>query len=332
MNFTKTITGLALALISLAGAMECMWIVGTKPAPSPSENLLVGIILFLASSVFAIIVAQYYARMSTFEKIDTIAERSAERLINLTTQIEGLALYLEETPNLADEEPNAFAALSTYRHRSQGAVLLARSLSSSNDVFSSDWIGVASPATAAKIQQRFNELRARAEATSKYEELRQYIGQMGDSQSANSQQLRSKLQDLRDRLDAPAANLPQVPRIGLPGQKASEVTQVTESYTDSQQRGKIHIRLLRPLKSVIGTGKLQPEMVSPPRMTIKLVECPPELDRNDFEYRCATGTKHDFPVYMKCRTQGHQLPPGDYWFEFTAISYGTGEHHGTDEA
>ena len=64
------------------------------------------------------------------------------------------------------------------------------------------WIGVASPATAVKIQQRFNELRARAEATSKYEELRQYIAQMGDSQSANTQQLRSKLQDLRDRLDA----------------------------------------------------------------------------------------------------------------------------------
>lgn len=311
---------LSLWVICVFGSVACIWVVARGPSPSSSESLVVSVLLFVLSSISSIIVGHYYARISTSEKIDTIAERSAEKMINLTAQIDGLSAYLEENPDAADEEPNVYAAINAYKHRCQGAALLARSLSSSNDVFSRDWHGVASPVTSQKIEQRFDALKARAESTNELERLKAELSRLDDSQGELARQVHTRMQELRSRIAVPGPSLPIVPSVvSAPVvARAVEVEQISETASPTLHSGVLEVSLLRSVHSATGTGKLDPAMNAPPQVEVELVDGPESLNRSEFSCRSNTGTTFDFPVLFRSQAMGLNLPVGKYRFRYRA--------------
>lgn len=119
------------------------------------KDLLTVVFTFLSSWLLA----DWYSRKSNTEKVDTIAERSTEKMVLLSVQLIGVKNYLEDTKLEAEKESNATEALSTYRHRTQAAAILITSLANSNETFRGDWLGVVSDDMRKLMEEKHNSLK-----------------------------------------------------------------------------------------------------------------------------------------------------------------------------
>ncbi|MCX5796796.1 MAG: hypothetical protein NTY77_14975 [Elusimicrobia bacterium] len=309
--------------ICLAGAISLIVLVWMVPSQTPMVTNLLNILLFILSSLFAVIVGYYFARVSTSEKVDTIAEQSTEKMVHLSLQLQHLKSYLQETVEVAEEEShvNIMAEMNAYRHRVEAAAETAASLASSNETFRSDWLGIVSDSARGAIEKKYEKLREYLQDAETYERLKtERIA--GGTTAAEDEKLRA----VEARIEIARKQLPiqQLPFRPLVHQPAVSVEQVIKEASESHQTGTLKVKVIRPVFMATGSGKLTPPMRSVPWISHKLVSHPAELIVDNFRASPGTGTTYDFNICLKSMMFGVYLPLGEYVFEYDAGENGAG--------
>ena len=85
---------------------------------------------------------------------------------------------------------------------------------------------------------------------------------------------------------------------------------------DIVNRGILHLRLLRPVYNFTCSGHLDPNMILPPAVYVRLLESPEGMPK--YKLGAGAGTNFDFNVHLKSTDFGFYLPNGDYKFEYSA--------------
>ncbi|NOU35760.1 MAG: hypothetical protein HOO88_03170 [Kiritimatiellaceae bacterium] len=321
MNKFKDITALIILGVSLIGAIALIALAWLSPAPSSMVTNLLNIILFGLSSISAVITGYFFARSSTSEKVDTIAEQSTEKMVHLSLQLQHLKSYLQETLDVADNESaiHLAAAINAYRHRVEAAADMTASLASSNEAFRNDWLGVVSLASRKTIEKKYDKLREYLQDNETYERLKAERS-TGAVSEIDEPKVTEQLRVVEERIENAKKQLPiQQSFVRLaPPPPAVSVEQNIAGGTDSKQKGTLRVRLLRPVYRATGSGRLAPQMRSVPRISTKLVSHPPDLIAGDFRFAPGTGTNFDFHIGLKSMAFGVNLPVGDYVFEYEA--------------
>lgn len=82
------------------------------------------------------------------------------------------------------------------------------------------------------------------------------------------------------------------------------------------QYGKIACVINKPTRNFTVSGRLDPEMIGSPKVTVKLIQQP----NMDIEYYITanTGTNYDFNIHIRTRNNKDLLPIGNYVFEYRA--------------
>ena len=88
--FTITVT-----LCLFAAMFLCLWRI-TRGVATPTEALLLSVILTIVSIVISWIVANYYANYSYDENLRTFALKAAEKVTNLSNELARLSAFLQQ--------------------------------------------------------------------------------------------------------------------------------------------------------------------------------------------------------------------------------------------
>jgi hypothetical protein len=140
-------------LVGLVGGIGvCLWAIW-KGEATPTEALLLTVILTILSVLGSWFVSQYYSEYTFNKNLRTFAFKAAEKVTNLSNELDRLAVYLQQ-----DLDPDEFAspveALLARDMRIEGAVHLVHTLKSVNDGSLSDWQGVIGDELAAQKEER----------------------------------------------------------------------------------------------------------------------------------------------------------------------------------
>jgi hypothetical protein len=281
------------------------------------ENSFLTVIITILTTIASWIMSHHFASLTTAdleaktqEKIDTVASQSSEKILNLSKQLFEIQLFLEEAVDIARDQDNVMAANATFAHRSESAAKMLYLLRSSNDTFTSDWIGVVST----DVAKRIDELK---KAQSDIFRGMESVRQESRPELAPQHDAGAGLYRELTRLSEDAARLPDAirPDIRIP---AATVSQHITTSSQRHQEGILAITVLRPVFTVTGSGKLSPEMPTVPRMVARVQSTPEGQTIPEFGVHSGTGTRHDFHVHMKSKQFGQPLPPGKYVLHYTA--------------
>ncbi len=323
MNKVKIIVLCFLCGACFIGANVLVWFSNNHPTPTPTEQMLFNVLLFILSSVFAIITGYYFARITNSEKVDTIAERSTEKMVHLSLQLHHLKGFLEDTDEVAEEQQNTnlYAGLNAYHHRTVAAADMAGSLASSNEAFRSDWLGVVSDKTRKRIEEKYEALRKYMQDFETIQKLQLQTTTNVES-DGEEQEVREKLEQAEKRIESIQQSLPIQAAffrhsLRLP---AVEVEQITSKADLENNSGTLRIKVVRPVFMATGSGKLIPPMKGVPELKVQLLHWPTALSFEDFKMVPGTGTNYDFNIALKSTAYGLHLPLGEYVFNYRAIA------------
>lgn len=100
---------------------------------------------------------------------------------------------------------------------------------------------------------------------------------------------------------------------------AVSITQEVESNASSEYNcGVMRIKILRDTPVATGSGKLIPEMTSPPVLSVRLLEMPNGYPLEMMKYTAATGTNFDFNINLRAVSYREPLLRGEYVFAYEA--------------
>lgn len=320
MRFLKPLFFLAILLCSILGAIYCIHLAHSAQNPTPKESFQLGVLLFLLSSSSAVIIGYYFARISIDEKVDTIAERSTEKMVNLSVQLHALKDYLQETEFVADDEGSVELSICAYRHRLEAASIMAASLASTNETFRSDWLGVVSSRAKNTIESRFDALKQLLQDSETIERLRRQQSRT-EPESTESNDVEEQIRKLEKRIATNQQSLPLIPTSGraTPASPAVATRQeVDGDQSEEAQNGILSITILRDTYTATGSGKLSPEMSRIPKVSIQFLSGPDGYSSDDFPYHAGCGTTFDFNIALKSRVFNTPLPIGAYRFRYEA--------------
>lgn len=113
--------------------------------------------------------------------------------------------------------------------------------------------------------------------------------------------------------------LEEIREYSLAREPAVSVKQEVDNSDNTTNAGRLLISISRPVKNFTGTGRLEPNFLSSPDVSARLVESPSGAP--SVRIRANTGTTFNFNVHVHSNEQGKLLPVGDYLLEYQA-SYG----------
>ncbi|HFQ7123734.1 TPA: PIN-like domain-containing protein, partial [Pseudomonas aeruginosa] len=105
--------------------------------------------------------------------------------------------------------------------------------------------------------------------------------------------------------------------------------QSTSESTDLRNVGTLTVELRRQVRNFTVSGHLEPNIVAPPTLKVRLLNAPGELPAH--RLNAGTGTTHDFNIHIVCVDREAQLPIGSYIFEYEASCPGIGDEFHPEE-
>lgn len=319
-DIAKTVVLALVALACLGTAVFLIWFSYAGEAQGPREGLYKDIITFILSLIASIIIGHWYARLSNIEKVDTIAERSTEKMVLLSIQLEELRTYLEDSVAVAKAEQTMGGALNAYRHRTEAAAHLISSLANSNETFRGDWLGVVSNKMKATIEQKYAKLRQYFDANHTLRERHATratpSGGVSDALQPEIAAAQQTIEEIRKDLPIPPFTPPIVNK--APAVSVQQ-TQFSDA-TDTAQKGELTVDVIRSAYVVVGTGKLVPKMLAKPWMEIELLSCPEGVHTNMIKTTVGVGTNFDFNVKIGSAELNRPLVLGAYKFRYSATA------------
>jgi hypothetical protein len=136
----KKSPNLILLIGSLLGAFICLIIIANADL-TDREALLVSVVLTFVSMLGSWVASRFYAEASFNENLRTFALKAAEKVDNLSNELDRLAAYLQQ----ALEEkvyPSPHDEFVARELKIEGAIHIINTLKSVNDTSLSDWQGV----------------------------------------------------------------------------------------------------------------------------------------------------------------------------------------------
>jgi hypothetical protein len=129
-----------LVVLCALGVLACLVSIGTGDL-NARESLLLSVVLTIISIMGSWVLSRYYAETSFNENLRTFALKAAEKVDNLSKELDRLAVYLQQELDDTDYR-NAPENLMGKEYRIEGAIHMLSTLKSVNDRSLSDWQGV----------------------------------------------------------------------------------------------------------------------------------------------------------------------------------------------
>ncbi|MEX2617548.1 MAG: PIN-like domain-containing protein [Alphaproteobacteria bacterium] len=124
--------------------------------------------------------------------------------------------------------------------------------------------------------------------------------------------------------------LEEIREYSLAREPAVSVSQEVDTAGKSSNSGRLRITIARPVRNFTGTGRLEPNLSSPPGVTARLEESPDEAP--EVRVRAKTGTTFDFNIHVYSDEQDKMLPVGEYLLVYEASCGAQREDMGREEA
>lgn len=284
-------------------------------------------ILFSCSTAISWVISSWFAKKESNEKIDTIAERSFEKMAMLTLQIERAKKFLVDTIKLSQsdsEKLNANAGLLAYKHRINGTIATLDQISTSNDTFRADWLGVVSPEMKKALSAKVDAL---ATLPSLVNELSRSQGDINELTTPDSS-FGKKIEEV-ERAVTGAGRLLDELTIKPPKKEKEKVAKITQNFSDNNseliQSGTIIILVERLTFRATATAKLIPPMAELPEVSVKLTSFPEAAVSENLRYPVGVGVSSDFNIGLHSGVPGLALPFGAYVFEYSAKIASSGQ-------
>jgi hypothetical protein len=199
-----------LVIVCAIGVLVCLVAIGMWDLTS-RESLLLSVVLTIISIMGSWVLSRYYAETSFNENLRTFALKAAEKVDNLSKELDRLAVYLQQELDDTDYR-NAPENLMAKEYRIEGAIHMLSTLKSVNDRSLSDWQGV--------IGKELDERREEQEE--REEELRELVARVESlsltqaaastkSASALEGALKSEINSIRADLRVLASQVGGVP-------------------------------------------------------------------------------------------------------------------------
>jgi hypothetical protein len=181
------------------------------------ESTLLGVLLTICSVVASWLITHLYAAKERRDQIREVQEKNqaslrtfglkaAEKVNNLSTELQKLSIYLEDELNFTDY-PSADVELSAKEERIESAIHIIRTLKSVNDTSLSDWQGVIGEELDEQKQHRLEKEEQLATLIDQVDTLlqRQHADLVGSQES--EQTMRQELQTLKSEIRAAMSEL-----------------------------------------------------------------------------------------------------------------------------
>ena len=318
MEWIRRILLVLVVAAALTGAGYCVYQLVSEPNLTQRESGLIGFLIAILTFGGSWLIAHVYAVTSSKETgekmIDTIALQSSEKIVNLSTQLWRLERFFQETIADASMETDPERSVLVFGNRVHSGLHTIRGLRAENNTFLSDWKGVVSAGVREEIATQVGAMSDIIEGYQEIDEARTSI----DGEDPQNEQRLERAYEMIDRGKKilPATLRGQVGGSApLPGVATG---QTITAATERIQEGTLELRILRPLFSVTGSGKLKPPMATPPRIKVKLRQKPPGT--GDIRISVGAGTTFDFNVHLKSKEFNVHLPTGSYVFHYVATS------------
>jgi ribosomal protein S27E len=146
--------GLTYSLLcgSIAAGLVCIWRINSG-APTAKESLLLAFLLTICTTVASLLITQYYAEKSSRRELRTFAKKAAEKVTNLSKQMDVLSVSLQQELDDTDFESPKEALLARDM-TIESTIRMIGTLKSVNDGSLSDWQGVIGQEITAQRQER----------------------------------------------------------------------------------------------------------------------------------------------------------------------------------
>jgi hypothetical protein len=130
----------SLLLGLLIGIGACLWRLTAGPS-TPNEALMLSLVLTIFSILGSWIASRHYAEVSFNRNLRLFALKAAEKVTNLSDELNRLSAFLQEELKSTEYE-SAAESLLAKNSRIEGAIHIINTLKSVNDRSLSDWQGV----------------------------------------------------------------------------------------------------------------------------------------------------------------------------------------------
>jgi transcription initiation factor IIE alpha subunit len=184
---------------TVLGVGYCLWKI--TQSPTANESLLLSLFMTLLSVLASWIVSRFYAKASYEDNLKVFALKAAEKVTNLSTQLDRLSAFLQKAID-EDDFSSPTEELLAKSIRFEDAIHLITALKSFNDTSLSDWRGIIGNELSAQREAQRAEQEEREEQLQAIMERLELI-QRESTDSVNLQEkaererLRSELAALR---------------------------------------------------------------------------------------------------------------------------------------
>jgi len=275
--------------------------------------ILSNILIFIFSTIIAVIISYFFSKSSNTDKIDTIAYASVEKMANLSIQLKRMVDYLnksyKEIITDTSETNDKNISILLFKHKINDIRELLLNISSSNETLRADWLGVVSEETKEKIQHT-------------YQKLNEYLGNwdlLNTATSSGDGDL-DDVTEIINNMKTVEKELKFIPRSNFYAMvgRVVKVTQTSKSNTT----GVLKIEIIKDTYRATGTGKIEPNFESVPYIKVKLISKPRDIEETDIICIPGCGTVFDFNITIKSKTYQKFLALGEYEFEYEIVKQG----------
>lgn len=316
----KDIAYIIFGAICLGGTLYLIYIPSSGMQMTAKEQALSSTLQFVITTLLSLIFSYFFAKSGVFEKNDPIAEASAEKIANLSIQIDRLKEFLLSSIDAVESKnDSAELQLNGLKNRIESAAEMAVFLALSNQTFKNDWLGVVSSSMRSKIEEKYKNTSDWINATDKKQKLERKLEASGGNEALVTE-LASQLRDTELKIERLSTTIPSAT---IPLKKSPATSVIQQKFiekSESKQSGTISMMVFRPVPNATGSGKLEPRMATPPSIKATLTSKPPEFDPKKYTIHPGTGTNHDFNISIKSMEPGTPVPIGEYEFSFEAES------------
>jgi hypothetical protein len=180
----------------VVGVAVCIRTIG-QGHTTASERFLLSVVLTALSAVASWTTSYYYASYSSGKNLKVFARKAAEKVTNLSNELDRLSIYLQGELE-ADEYETPTHTLLARDLRIEGAIHIVNTLKSVNDGSLSDWQGVIGDEISAQRERQQEYKEELSELLERFESL-YATGPIGPAmdQGEGAMELRKEVQAIR---------------------------------------------------------------------------------------------------------------------------------------
>ena len=200
---------LALFGVVLLGILLCLYIIATREL-NASESLLLSLVLTILSLIGSWVASRYYSEISFNNNLRIFALKAAEKVNNLSNELDRLSVYLQHELESTDYETLKEELLARDM-RIEGAIHIINTLKSVNDRSLSDWQGVIGEELNAQREEREEREEDLRELVDRVETLSIQLGNTADERNSLTAALKSEVESIKTDLRVVTSQIGGVP-------------------------------------------------------------------------------------------------------------------------